>query len=126
MKLSELFKKAGEPRLSRDFKSLAELNKSDDDLKAQIEGGKIPSIQNAGYSIHGYAWGDLEKLGFAHKEQEPAGGGLVSERWAYTGPNPIKLLTKHAKLSNGKTTHETKEVIMKKGDATDWVEIDYT
>lgn len=126
MKLSELFKKADEPRLSRDFKSLAELDKSDDDLKAQIEGGKIPSIRNASYSVHGYAWGDLEKIGFAHKEQEPAGGGLVSERWAYTGPNPIKLLTKHGISKDGKMTQETREVMMKKGDATDWVEIDYT
>lgn len=126
MKLSELFKKADEPRLSRDFKSLAEIDKSDEDLKAQIEGGKIPSIRNASYSVHGYAWGDLEKIGFAHKEQEPAGGGLVSERWAYTGPNPIKLLTNRTSIKNGETTRDTKEVIMKKGDATDWVEVDYT
>ena len=85
MKLSELFKKAGEPRLSRDFKSLAELNKSDDDLKAQIEGGKIPSIRNAGYSIHGYAWGDFTNYKIIDKNDE-----------TFFKYNPIKKFKKNS------------------------------
>jgi|TARA_B110000483_G_scaffold199466_1_gene239202 hypothetical protein len=126
MKLSELFKKAGELTPSRDFRSIAELNKDNDQLKADVEAGKIPSIHDASSSIEGYAWGDLKDLGWAHKEQEPIGNGLVQERWVYTGPNPIKLLSKFVKISNGDRQSGVNEIMMKKDDATSWVEVDYS
>ena len=95
-------------------------------LRRAIEDGDAPEIHNAGYTIQGPAWGDLEKMGFAKKQQEPVGGNYVRERWMYNGPGPIKLLTKYAKSTENGMERGTKERIMQPGDATDWVAVDYT
>lgn len=95
-------------------------------LKRAIEDGDTPDIHNAGYTIHGPAWGDLEKMGFAEKESESAGHTSMRERWVYNGPGPIKLLTKYAKSTENGMERGTKERIMQPGDATDWVEVDYS
>jgi len=118
MRLQELFL-TQEDKEKRAQKNL-------NNLKRAIEDGETPAIHNASYTIHGPAWGELADLGFAKKEQEPAGFDSVSERWVYNGPGPIKLLTKYAKSTKNGMEHGTKEVIMQPGDATDWVEVDYT
>lgn len=95
-------------------------------LERAIEDGDTPDIYNANFYMHGHAWGDLAKLGWAEKEQEPAGGNYMRERWVYKGPNSIKLLTKHSVYKDGKITNSTKEKILQSGEASDWVDVDYS
>ena len=107
MKLSELFLTQEDFAKKQEQKSQA--------LKQAVESGDTPDIHNAGGTIKGWAWGDLKELGWAEKERESQSGHLVDERWLYTGPKPIKLIT-----SGGQPK------IMNSGDATDWVEVDYS
>lgn len=90
-------------------------------LKRSIEDGDNPEINNAGYSIHGPAWGDLEKLGYAEKETEPQGGFEMADRWLYKGPGPITLLKKTTQLTDTGTQRTVNKVVMNSGDKTDWV-----
>ena len=70
----------------------------------------VPNIQHAGGSPE-YCFGDLVTIGYAHKLAEGTGRYTQQECWKYTGPNPINSSW------NG---------IMKAGDQTDWIEVDYS
>lgn len=96
-------------------------------LKSALEDGKAVEIHNAKGTIKGWAWGDLEALGYAEKEDKPAGGYEVDERWVYKGPAPITLLTPFASIDkDGKRTSSVNKKVMQPGDATDWITVDYS
>lgn len=107
MKLSELFLTQEDLSKTQDKKLQG--------LKAAIENGNQPEIHNAGGTIKGWAWGDLEKLGFAEQEQGERYGTEVELRWVYNGPAPITLISR-----------DGKKRIMNSGDATGWVSVDYS
>lgn len=79
-------------------------------LKAEIDMNMVPNIIQAGGSP-AYCFGDLVTLGYAHKIAEGTGRYTQQECWKYTGPNSINTQW------NG---------IMKAGDQTDWIEVDYS
>lgn len=89
-------------------------------LKRSIEDGDAPEIHNAGYTIHGPAWGDLEKLGYAEKESESQGGMEMADRWVYKGPGPITLLKSYAKSTSNGMERGVNKIVMQPGDKTDW------
>jgi len=124
MRIAEIFYKKDEyKRKDRDISTRGKdrdiISMEDKDnqrlayLSDVIKKGLVPEIRDASYSLGNFAWGDLRKLGWAVKEQEPGSGSTSNERWTYTGPKPIKL------LGNPPT-------IMKTGDSTDWIEVDYS
>lgn len=122
MKLSELF-------LTNDNKVKKAESKLKG-LKRSIEDGDAPEIRNAGSTMEGPAWGDLEKLGFATKEQgRSSGQASVDERWKLlpNAPGPITLLTRYAKAKpGGGMERGVRKTIMQPGEATDWVTTDYS
>ena len=79
-------------------------------LKAEIDMNMVPNIQHAGGSPK-YCFGDLVTIGYAQKLAEGTGRFTQQECWQYTGPNSINSNW------NG---------IMKAGDQTDWIEVDYS
>lgn len=91
-------------------------------LKRSIEDGDAPEIQNAGYTMQGPAWGDLEKLGYAEKETEPQGGMEMADRWVLlpSAPGPITLLIKYAKSTDSGMERGVNKKVMQPGDKTDW------
>ena len=96
-------------------------------LKRAIEDGDAPEIHNASGVMSGYAWGDLEKLGYAERDSQNGSGPMVvQQRWIYkdNAPGPIKLLTKYAKVSSDGIDRGVNDIVMQPGDATDWVEVD--
>lgn len=96
-------------------------------LKQAIEAGKKPEIHSATSTIKGWAWGDLQELGFAEREQKSAGRTEMDERWVYNGPEPITLLTPYSNIkSDGSRESGVRKQIMQAGDATDWVTVDYS
>ena len=86
-------------------------------LKDAIRDGQTPTIQNAGGVRGGWAWGDLQKLGWAQRHREPGMGGTSREWWEYTGPNQINLVT---------GGNPGRKQVMQAGDTTDPIEIDYS
>lgn len=122
MKLSELF-----------LTDEDQVKKAEGKLKGlvrSLEDGDAPEIRNAGSTIEGPAWGDLEQLGFASKEQGRSGGQAeVDERWVLhpDAPGPITLLTRYARSKpEGGMERGVKKTVMQPGDATDWVTVDYS
>lgn len=95
-------------------------------LKALIQHGQQPKIANATYSRGHFAWGDLEKLGFAERGERRAARGMMDEWWTYTGPGSILLITQTGTIAGGKATQGEERVVMNKGDSTDPVEVDYS
>ena len=99
-------------------------------LVRSMEDGDAPEIRNAAYTIEGPAWGELEKLGFASKERGRSSGyASVEERWKLhdDAPGPITLLTRYAKSTpEGGMERGVKKTVMQPGDATDWIEVDYS
>lgn len=97
---------------------LTEARRNVEELKAAIENNEKPVIEAATYSAYGWAWGDLEKLGWAkrHRRVISARQALVEEWWEYTGPNSIM-----AKFYLG-----AKPVEMTSGDTTPETEVDYS
>lgn len=99
-------------------------------LKRSMEDGDAPEIRNASYTIEGPAWGDLEKLGFASKERGRSSGyASVEERWKLhdDAPGPITLLTRYAKsVPGGSMERGVKKTVMQPGDATEWIDVDYS
>jgi len=91
-------------------------------LRRAIEDGDAPEIYNAGYTIQGPAWGDLEKLGYAEKHSEPQGGMEMADRWVLlpSAPGPITLLTNYAKSTPSGTERGVNKKVMQPGDETDW------
>lgn len=79
-------------------------------LKAEIDMNMVPNIQHAGGSTE-YCFGDLVTIGYAHKLAEGTGRYTQQQCWKYTGPNPI---------------NSTWNGIMKAGDQTEWIEVDYS
>ena len=119
MRLHELFLTQEDKDKIADKKSMQ--------LKRSIEDGDMPEIHNASGVMSGYAWGDLEQLGLAKRESEDGSSQYhVRQRWVYSkdAPGPIKLLTRFAKISSDGTERGVNDVIMKPGDATDWVDVD--
>lgn len=110
MKLAELFL-TDEDKVK---KALSKLKS----FQQQVEDGDSPEVRNAGGYMGGVAWGDLEQLGWARKESEPAGGNYMRDRWVYLkdAPGPITLIK-----NGGKD-----KVVMQPGDSTEWVEWDPT
>ena len=92
-------------------------------LQRSIEDGDAPEIHNAGSTMQGPAWGDLEKLGYAEKETEPQGGMEMADRWILkpTAPGPITLLKTMSKVTDAGVQRSVQKVVMQPGDATDWV-----
>lgn len=97
-------------------------------LMRSIEDGDAPEIHNARGVMNGHAWGDLEKLGLAEKDQKPAGSTAMDERWVYSAqaPGPITLLIKKAKMTPNGVEHTVDKKVMQPGDATDWITVDYS
>lgn len=89
-------------------------------LKNAIEAGRKPEVRNAGGYAGAWAWGDLKAIGLAYKESFPAGRASQEQRWVYSSkaPGPITLI----KRVNGEDT----PVVFQPGDATDWIEVDYS
>ena len=85
-------------------------NQKLENLKAEIDMNMCPNIIEAGGSPQ-YCFGDLETIGYAVREKESAGGMCMNIRWKYTGPNCIN-------------THYYG--VMYTGDATEWIEKDYS
>lgn len=96
-----------------------------DTLKHLIVSGQQPEIADAFYVSTGFSWGDLEKLGFAKKGSDRQGKADL-EWWTYIGPNTIALITQTAAIANGKTTHGRNKQVMKTGDSTSPIEVDYS
>jgi len=96
-----------------------------DTLKHLIVSGQQPEIVDASYVAVGFSWGDLQKIGFAKKGSDRQGGADLMW-WTYTGPNTITLISQTAEIANGKTTHGRNKQIMKTGDSTSPVEMDYS
>jgi len=88
------------------------------ELKDAIENGEKPFIAAATGSASSYAWGDLEKLGWAkrHTRIISRREALVEQWWEYTGPNTIRAETFMGK----------KPVEMQAGDTTPKIEVDYS
>lgn len=122
MKLSELFL-TDEDQVKKAEAKLKGLVRS-------MEDGDAPEIHNASSTIEGPAWGDLEKLGYASKERgRESGYASVEERWKLhdDAPGPITLLTRYAKsVPGGDMERGVKKTVMQPGDATNWIEIDYS
>lgn len=117
MKLQELF------LTQEDFEKKRQAKAGE--LKRKIEDNQVPEIHNASGVMSGYAWGDLEQLGWAERESEPGVDQFhVRQRWVYNGPNPIKLLTKYAKVQDGEVDRGVNTILMQPGDATNWVDVD--
>lgn len=91
-----------------------------DRLKTAIEKGRAPEIHNASAVMGSWAWGDLKKLGLAHKDVGRRSRHERQERWVYSpdAPGPITLI----KRVNGKQ----ESVVFQPGDATDWIDVDYS
>jgi hypothetical protein len=87
-------------------------------LKRMFEIGQAPEIANATYMRGHFSWGDLEKLGFAERGSEPTRSG-ANEWWTFTGPGSIIVVTR------GMGNEEHKQVL-KSGESTDPVEVDYS
>jgi len=109
---------------------IASLQPSDESklqvLKTLIQHGQQPKIVNATYSSGHFAWGDLEKLGFAERGERRTRRGIGDEWWTYTGPGSILLITQTSTIAGGKTSQGEERIVMNKGDTTDPVEVDYT
>lgn len=86
-------------------------------LKLMIERGHNPEVADATYSKGHFGWGDLEELGYATRGSERTREG-ARERWTYTGPTPITIVT----IVNG----EERRKLMSRGDKTEAVEVDYS
>jgi hypothetical protein len=89
-----------------------------EDLRMAIENNERPFIAGATYSRGQYAWGDLEKLGWAERRRTVISRreAIVEEWWVYTGPNSIM-----AEPYMGKPPVE-----MRAGDETPKIEVDYS
>lgn len=87
-------------------------------LRQKIENSEKPFIAAATRARGQFAWGDLEKLGWArrHRRVISRQEALVEEWWEYAGPGPIM-----AEPYYGKPPIE-----MKPGDETDPIEVDYS
>lgn len=121
MKLSELFLTQEDRAKSAEQKLKG--------LLRSIEDGNAPEIRAATGSVEGPAWGDLEDLGLAEREQKSAGRTAMDERWVYSAdaPGPITLVYKYAKgLPDGTIERGVKKKVMQPGEATDWVTVDYS
>jgi hypothetical protein len=78
---------------------MADNNRRQARLKAEIEAGMMPTVHNASSSSSPiYTMGDLEMLGWMDKEYTHDSSGEV-DGWTrfYTGPKPIKVHTQGAK-----------------------------
>jgi hypothetical protein len=116
MRLAELFL----TQEDRDKQSSAKLAK----LKQAIESNQAPEVYNAGGTVQGWSWGDLEKLGYAERGRGRVSGTIVDEWWEYSSdaPGPITLLQRWSR--NGQSG--TDKVVMQPGDKTQPIEIDYS
>lgn len=123
MRLADIFES------TRNYKNQKVLQYIDRKL---INGGQIEII-DASYAPHQtmlngpYSWYELEQLGYATKERQPGHGTMTSERWLYHGPQGSSIKIKHsiAKIENGQTTHEDREIVLKPGEGTEWIDVDY-
>ena len=79
-------------------------------LKAEIDMNMCPNIIEAG-GAREYCFGDLVEIGYAVKETGSASGMCMDVRWKYTGPNCINTQFYG---------------VMYAGDATEWIEKDYS
>ena len=118
MKIAEIFHSKDEIRDSRDGMG-HQGDKTLRKLKDTILSGEVPEIANASYSKGDWAWGDLKKLGWAHRGQRSvdAGAGIMEVWWQYTGPGEIIVVTRGNPGSKRR---------MSKGDKTPPVEVDYS
>ena len=94
-------------------------------LKDAILRNKQPEIADASYKMGHFSWGELEKLGYAERGSDRSGREDI-EWWTYTGPNSIVLVTGTAAIAGGKTTHGQNRRVMKTGDRTDPIVVDYS
>lgn len=64
-----------------------------EELRMRIEAGERPFIAAATHVRDGFAWGDLEKLGWAtrHRRVISSRDAIVEEWWEYTGPGAIMV-----------------------------------
>lgn len=63
-------------------------------LKAEIEAGYMPIVQNASMVRGEYAMGDIVNIGWAEKEYiTDYQGEVEGVKWWYNGPAPFKLAT---------------------------------
>lgn len=61
-------------------------------LKAEVEAGYMPVVQNSSMTRGEYAMGDFVNLGWAEKEYVTDRHGDVEDIiWFYTGPAPFRL-----------------------------------
>ena len=99
-------------------------------LKQAIEDGQAPEVHNAGASLEGFSWGDLNLLGWAEKKQRSTntGPGTAEVWWQYSAaaPGPITLLTNYTEVNGDQITRGVRPKVMQPGDTTDPIEVDYS
>lgn len=83
-------------------------------LAKEIQAGESPTIVAATYARGQFAWGDLEKLGWAERHRRRVSGTIWEVAWEYTGPNSI---TVH--------TYGAEPYVLHTGERTPAVEVDY-
>lgn len=99
------------------------VDKKSAQLKELIDQNKQPLINDAHGFRDGFAWGDLQEIGYAEEKRQKVARDLYNVWWVYTGPNPVRFIPFGHK---NKTGEKQRIILLKTGDATEPVEVDYS